>query len=224
VIMAISADTMSISEVIASTMWEDNIGLKATVAFLIAIAAFTKSAQFPFQAWLPDSMVAIAPVSAYLHAAAMVKAGIYLILRYSPLLHDVQLWNGMLVVAGGFTALVGVLPDLKCDDLKELVAYSTSSLFDVVVLLVGIDIGVAVYHVDHHHLRCIDGRYPIATGLCLQRRPHYSRTGIRFGTAIYHSCHRGDRHYLDVHLRLLLPLYHRLPRCDQALDRRSRVP
>ena len=144
VIMAISADTMSISEVIASPMWEDNIGLKATVAFLIAIAAFTKSAQFPFQAWLPDSMVAIAPVSAYLHAAAMVKAGIYLILRYSPLLHDVQLWNVMLVVAGGITALFGALTAIKCDDLKELLAYSTMSQLGLLVLTVGIGTDVAI--------------------------------------------------------------------------------
>src|SRR5699024_3024996 len=144
VIMAISADTMSISEVIASPMWEDNIELKATVAFLIAIAAINKLAQFHFRALLPDSMVAIAPVSAYLHAAAMVKAVIYLILRYSPLLHDVQLWNVMLVVAGGITALFGALTDIKCDDLKELLAYSTMSQLGLLVLTVGIGTDVAI--------------------------------------------------------------------------------
>ena len=114
------------------------------MAFLIAIAAFTKSAQFPFQAWLPDSMVAIAPVSAYLHAAAMVKAGIYLILRYSPLLHDVQLWNVMLVVCGGITALFGALTAIKCDDLKELLAYSTMSQLGLLVLTVGIGTDAAI--------------------------------------------------------------------------------
>ena len=144
VIMAINAGTMSISEVIASPMWAENPALLATVAFLIAIAAFTKSAQFPFQAWLPDSMVAIAPVSAYLHAAAMVKAGIYLILRYSPLLHDVQLWNVMLVVCGGITALFGALTAIKCDDLKELLAYSTMSQLGLLVLTVGIGTDAAI--------------------------------------------------------------------------------
>ncbi|MDN5883731.1 MAG: DUF4040 family protein [Corynebacterium casei] len=154
VIMAISAGTMSISEVIASPMWDDNLGLKAGVAFLIAIAAFTKSAQFPFQAWLPDSMVAIAPVSAYLHAAAMVKAGIYLILRYSPLLHDVQLWNIMLIVCGGITALFGALTAVKCDDLKELLAYSTMSQLGLLVMVVGIGtdeaITAAIVHTVAH--------------------------------------------------------------------------
>ncbi|NWO17215.1 MAG: cation:proton antiporter, partial [Corynebacterium sp.] len=144
VIMAINAGTMSISEVIASPMWAENPALLATVAFLIAIAAFTKSAQFPFQAWLPDSMVAIAPVSAYLHAAAMVKAGIYLILRYSPLLHEVQLWNVMLVVCGGITALFGALTAIKCDDLKELLAYSTMSQLGLLVLTVGIGTDAAI--------------------------------------------------------------------------------
>ena len=144
VIMAINAGTMSISEVIASPMWAENPALLATVAFLIAIAAFTKSAQFPFQSWLPDSMVAIAPVSAYLHAAAMVKAGIYLILRYSPLLHEVQLWNVMLVVCGGITALFGALTAIKCDDLKELLAYSTMSQLGLLVLTVGIGTDAAI--------------------------------------------------------------------------------
>ena len=154
VIMAISADTMSISEVIASPMWSQNRGLTATVAALIAIAAFTKSAQFPFQAWLPDSMVAIAPVSAYLHAAAMVKAGIYLLLRYSPLFNDIQLWNIMLVVSGGFTALFGAMTAVKCDDLKELLAYSTMSQLGLLVMVIGIGtdqaITAAIVHTIAH--------------------------------------------------------------------------
>ena len=97
IIMSVSTATLQLSEVIASDYWADNPGTLTVVAMLIAGAAFTKSAQFPFQAWLPDSMVAIAPVSAYLHAAAMVKAGIYLILRYSPLFGEVAIWNILLL-------------------------------------------------------------------------------------------------------------------------------
>lgn len=144
VIMGISAGTMRISAIIADPMWVERPGLAVTVAVMIALAAFTKSAQFPFQAWLPDSMVAIAPVSAYLHAAAMVKAGIYLIMRYSPMLADVQVWNVMLVVVGGFTALFGAMTAVRCDDLKELLAYSTMSQLGLLVLTVGIGTDAAI--------------------------------------------------------------------------------
>lgn len=72
-----------LSEILVNPVWSSNGALTTTVAVLIALAAFTKSAQFLSQAWLPDSMVAITPVSAY-HAVAMVKAGIYLLLRFSP--------------------------------------------------------------------------------------------------------------------------------------------
>ena len=89
-------------------------------------------------------MIAIAPVSAYLHAAAMVKAGIYLILRYSPMLHDVQIWNVMVVICGGITALFGAMTAVKCDDLKELLAYSTMSQLGLLVLVVGIGTDAAI--------------------------------------------------------------------------------
>src|SRR5690625_4882206 len=80
-----AAGTTVITEVLDSNIW-DNSGLTTWVVITLVLAAFTKSAQFPFQSWLPDSMVAISPVSAYLHAAAMVKAGIYLLLLFPPVL------------------------------------------------------------------------------------------------------------------------------------------
>ncbi|WP_306515950.1 DUF4040 family protein [Corynebacterium sp.] len=138
IIMAVSTGTLQLSEIIASDYWADNPGVLTAVAMLIAGAAFTKSAQFPFQAWLPDSMVAIAPVSAYLHAAAMVKAGIYLILRYSPLLGEVAIWNVLLIVSGLFTAAFGAMTAVTRDDLKELLAYSTMSQLGLLVATVGI--------------------------------------------------------------------------------------
>lgn len=138
IIMAITTGTMKLSEVIADPVWQERPGITTTVAVFIAIAAFTKSAQFPFQAWLPDSMVAIAPVSAYLHAAAMVKAGIYLILRFSPVFADIQAWHVMLVISGSFTALFGAMTAVTRDDLKELLAYSTMSQLGLLVLTVGV--------------------------------------------------------------------------------------
>ena len=144
IIMSVSTGTMQLSEVIASDYWADNPGTLTVVAILVAGAAFTKSAQFPFQAWLPDSMVAIAPVSAYLHAAAMVKAGIYLILRYSPLFGELAIWNILLIVCGLFTAAFGAMTAVTRDDLKELLAYSTMSQLGLLVATVGIGTDAAL--------------------------------------------------------------------------------
>lgn len=154
VIIAISTGTMSLSAAIADPLWQQNHRLATVVAILVALAAFTKSAQFPFQAWLPDSMVAIAPVSAYLHAAAMVKAGIYLILRYSPMFAGINAWHVLLVVAGGFTAIFGAMTAVRRDDLKELLAYSTMSQLGLLVFAVGIGtdaaIAAAIVHTIAH--------------------------------------------------------------------------
>ena len=76
---------------------------------LILLGAFTKSAQFPFHFWLPDAMAATTPVSAYLHAAAVVKAGIFLLMRFSPAFHDVPVWNALLVSVGMGTAIMAAL-------------------------------------------------------------------------------------------------------------------
>ncbi|WP_018297950.1 DUF4040 family protein [Corynebacterium lubricantis] len=138
VIMVITTGTTQLSAVIADPVWQENTGLTTAVACLVAGAAFTKSAQFPFQAWLPDSMVAIAPVSAYLHAAAMVKAGIYLILRYSPMFEGIGIWNVLLISSGLFTALFGAMTAVKQNDLKALLAYSTMSQLGLLVAVVGI--------------------------------------------------------------------------------------
>lgn len=154
VIMVVTTGTTQLSAVLADPVWQENEALATTVACLVAGAAFTKSAQFPFQAWLPDSMVAIAPVSAYLHAAAMVKAGIYLILRYSPMFESVGMWNVLLISSGLFTALFGAMTAVKQDDLKALLAYSTMSQLGLLVAVVGIGtkeaITAAIVHTIAH--------------------------------------------------------------------------
>ncbi|MDO5499281.1 MAG: DUF4040 family protein [Propionibacteriaceae bacterium] len=134
--------------------WAANPGFSALIAVLVAIAAFTKSAQFPFHSWLPDAMVASTPVSAYLHAAAMVKAGIYLALRFSPALAEVPVWNALLITIGLTTALMGALFALQRHDLKELLAYSTVSQLGFLVATIGIGsayalIGAIVHVLAH---------------------------------------------------------------------------
>ncbi len=104
--------------------------------FLLAIA--TKSAQFPFHFWLPNAMEAPTPVSTYLHAATMVKAGIYLAARLTPALGDIDLWRGSLMAMGTVTLLVGAILALLQTDLKRILAQSTVSALGMLVLLVGI--------------------------------------------------------------------------------------
>lgn len=154
--MAVATGTTQLSAIITATVWADNPTLTTVVAVLIAVAAFTKSAQFPFQAWLPDSMVAITPVSTYLHAAAMVKAGIYLLLRFSPLFHGVTIWHILLITCGVITAVIGATAALRRFDLKELLAYSTISQLGFLVAVIGVGttyaLTAAVIHTLAHAL------------------------------------------------------------------------
>ncbi|WP_245650135.1 DUF4040 family protein [Millisia brevis] len=136
--IVVGTGTTRLSTALADPVWQDNPGFTTAVAVMIAIAAFTKSAQFPFQFWLPDSMVAISPVSAYLHAAAMVKAGIYLMLRFSPVLAGEPVWTALLVTCGLVTALLGAASALRRFDLKGLLAYSTMSQLGLLTVMIGV--------------------------------------------------------------------------------------
>jgi NADH:ubiquinone oxidoreductase subunit 5 (subunit L)/multisubunit Na+/H+ antiporter MnhA subunit len=110
---------------------------------LVALGAFSKSAQFPFHFWLPGAMSAPTPASAYLHSATMVKAGIYLLARLNPALGFTEAWFWLLTVTGGITMLAGAYLGLKQNDLKALLAYSTISQLGVLVMLIGQDIAIA---------------------------------------------------------------------------------
>ncbi|MDN5819847.1 MAG: DUF4040 family protein [Brachybacterium sp.] len=143
-LMVLRLGTSSVSEVLASDVWTTDPAFTTLVAVLVAIAACTKSAQFPFHVWLPDAMAAATPVSAYLHAAAVVKAGIFLLLRFSPAFHDVITWNVLLIIAGLVTAFVGGVLALQQPDLKKLMAYSTVSQLGLIVTLIGVGTEVAI--------------------------------------------------------------------------------
>lgn len=110
---------------------------------LVLLGAFTKSAQAPFHFWLPGAMAAPAPVSAYLHSATMVKAGVYLLARLTPLLGGSAEWHYLLSLAGAATLLVGALMAFAQTDLKRLLAYSTVSALGMLVLLLGIGTDLA---------------------------------------------------------------------------------
>ncbi|WP_409151454.1 putative monovalent cation/H+ antiporter subunit A [Sphingobacterium sp. BS-2] len=114
------------------------------ILFLIFIGAFTKSAQFPFHFWLPGAMKAPTPVSAYLHSATMVKAGIYLLARFFPVLSGTELWSYTLMGVGGFTMLYSAIHSLFRIDLKSILAYTTISALGMLVFLLGVGTKEAV--------------------------------------------------------------------------------
>jgi len=138
VLIVVRTGTTVVSDALASSVWSEDPGFSAGIAVLVAVAAMTKSAQFPFHMWLPDAMVAPTPVSAYLHAAAMVKAGIYLLMLFSPALAGTVVWQSILVSTGLITAVMGALFAMRRFDLKEIMAYSTVSQLGLIVALIGI--------------------------------------------------------------------------------------
>lgn len=121
---------------------------------LILLGAFTKSAQFPFQFWLPQAMAAPTPVSAYLHSATLVKAGVFLLIRLWPALSGTEAWFVLVGGAGLVTLLLGAYAAIFQNDLKGLLAYSTISHLGLITLLLGLNselaLVAAVFHVLNH--------------------------------------------------------------------------
>lgn len=111
---------------------------------LVLGGAFTKSAQFPFHFWLPNAMEAPTPVSAYLHSATMVKAGIYLLMRLNPVLGDTPAWEILLPVFGGLTLMVGGLLAVRQTDLKLMLAYTTVASLGLLTMLTGFGTDYAI--------------------------------------------------------------------------------
>jgi multicomponent K+:H+ antiporter subunit A len=121
---------------------------------LILIGAFTKSAQFPFHFWLPHAMAAPTPVSAYLHSATMVKAGIFLMARLWPVLSGTMEWFVIVSLTGLITMLIGAKIALFKDDLKAVLAFSTVSHLGLITMLLGFGTpeaaAVALFHIVNH--------------------------------------------------------------------------
>src|SRR5690606_1643731 len=121
---------------------------------LILGGAFTKSAQFPFHFWLPHAMAAPTPVSAYLHSATMVKAGLFLMARLWPVFAPTEAWFLIVAPVGLVTMLIGAWIALFKDDLKALLAFSTVSHLGLTTMLLGIGTPLAavaaVFHILNH--------------------------------------------------------------------------
>jgi NADH-quinone oxidoreductase subunit L len=123
----------------------------AIMAFGMLIAAAAKSAQFPFQTWLPDAMEAPSPISALIHAATMVNAGVYLLARFYPAFKDVPGWTMSVMIVGMLSALMAALMALVANDLKRVLAYSTVSQLGYMVYAVGAgDILASQFHLFSH--------------------------------------------------------------------------
>lgn len=138
VLLGFAADTFAISGLpAAGQVIRADAGYGLFVV-LILLGALSKSAQFPFHFWLPNAMAAPTPVSAYLHSATMVTAGVYLVSRLTSSLGGTELWTITLVVSGGLTMLIGAGLSLRQHDLKLVLAYSTVAALGTMILLVGI--------------------------------------------------------------------------------------
>ncbi len=146
--------SFELSEVLAAGHFLRNHELYPLVLCLILLGVFTKSAQFPFHFWLPHAMAAPTPVSAYLHSATMVKAGVFLLARLYPVLSGSDWWFYIVSLAGLATLLVGALMALFQHDLKGLLAFSTISHLGLITLLFGLDTPLAavaaIFHIINH--------------------------------------------------------------------------
>ncbi|MBZ5753019.1 Na+/H+ antiporter subunit A [Metabacillus rhizolycopersici] len=144
IMLSMMADTYSIREMLSHTEVITSHSLFIPAMILILLGAFTKSAQFPFSIWLPDAMEAPTPISAYLHSATMVKAGIYLVARFTPIFGVSLEWFWIISGVGIVTLIYGSVNAVKQTDLKALLAYSTISQLGLIMSLLGLG-SAAVY-------------------------------------------------------------------------------
>lgn len=144
ILIGSASGTYSINSLLASAGNLQQHALYGWMLLFIFAGAFTKSAQFPFHFWLPGAMVAPTPVSAYLHSATMVKAGIYLLARFTPVLGHTAPWNITLMIVGGITMLYSAFHSLQRTDLKEILAYSTIAALGILVFLLGVGTDAAL--------------------------------------------------------------------------------
>jgi multicomponent Na+:H+ antiporter subunit A len=154
VLLHVITGTWTISSLATSEGLREAGAFYPWVLGFIVLAAFTKSAQWPFHFWLPNAMEAPTPVSAYLHSATMVQGGVYLLARMSPLLAGTPPWQVLLCGFGAFTLLWGGVVALRQTDLKQILAQTTIASLGLSVVLLGIGgeaaaMAVAAYFVAH---------------------------------------------------------------------------
>lgn len=139
VIVTVLYETTSLSTILATprAFAGDEHALLNVAIVMLLVGALSKSAIFPFHFWLPGAMAAPTPVSAYLHAAAMVKAGIYLIARLAPAFADSEPWRPIVISLGIFTMLLGGLQALRESDLKRVLAFGTVSQLGMLTVVLG---------------------------------------------------------------------------------------
>ena len=137
VILGQAVGTFSLREMMAGPESFADHPHYTAVVVLVMLGAFTKSAQFPFHFWLPNAMAAPTPVSAYLHSATMVKAGVFLLARFTPLLGGTELWMQTLTAVGAVTAVHSAFVSLGKSDLKQVLAYTTIMALGICVMFLG---------------------------------------------------------------------------------------
>ena len=135
VLLGREAGTYRISEILADP--PPNSAALTVAMCLMLVGAFTKSAQYPFHAWLPGAMAAPTPVSAYLHSATMVKAGVVLVAMFAPMFSEADLWRPIVFTVGCCTLVFGGLRALRQHDLKLLLAFGTVSQLGLLMVLFG---------------------------------------------------------------------------------------
>jgi len=144
ILLASAAGSYELSVLIARGSEVRTDPVFAAAMILVIVGAMTKSAQFPFHFWLPSAMEAPAPVSAYLHSATMVKAGVYLLARLTPIGAGSWLWDAVAVV-GLITMLAGFVLALPQRDAKRLLAFSTVGALGMFTMMIGLGTAEAVY-------------------------------------------------------------------------------
>lgn len=138
IMVHLMTDSFSIREILTTLPEVSNHPLFYPAMACILLGAFTKSAQFPFHIWLPDAMEAPTPISAYLHSATMVKAGIYLVARLTPGFGGDVYWFWVITIIGLITLFWGSFNAVRQNDLKALLAFSTISQLGLIMTLLGI--------------------------------------------------------------------------------------
>lgn len=149
-----AAGSFELTDILAAREAIVESPLYPVILVLVLLGAFTKSAQFPFHFWLPHAMAAPTPVSAYLHSATMVKAGIFLMARLHPAIANTELWFYLVTPTGLVTLVFGAYTAMFKHDLKGLLAYSTVSHLGLITLLLGLSTPLAVvagvFHLLNH--------------------------------------------------------------------------